>query len=429
MGTDTFQIAAQFALCIVATVLFARKLPRRDDFSLRAGIALMLALVLCVAAIMAGYTLYPTLTDDRSFVVAIGMFALVIAALTGGVCALWDAPVWTALFCASSGYLVQSIVFGLDRILHITGLVRGGYVENGVALIDVLSLWGCAAVVLAAFYLAFARHIEQGGLLGVRNPVMSLVVLVAMAATLVLDLAIKDILVYEMPFRYYLVLSGSYFAFCVFLLVVEYEVIYNQALKANVALMEHAVAEQGRQFELSRETISAVNRRVHDIRHHVAGILTEGDSNKEQLRQVLREVDVYDSAVKTGNAALDVVLTEKSLLCGNRGITFSCIADGTAVAHLPAPELYALFGSALDIAIEAVRALDDPTRRSVSLNVREQLGMATIAVDYYAAGQAQPEDSLAFEDLQQVVARHDGTLASGVRDGVLHLDILLPLPE
>ena len=434
MGNGTFQIAAQFVLCIVVTVLFARKLPRRDEFSLRAGIALMLALVFYTAAIMAGYTLYPTLTDDRSFLFAVCMFALVIAALTGGVCALWDAPVWTALFCASSGYLVQSIVIGLDRILHIAGIVNPGFSEGGVVPIaDVLSLGSCAIVTLVALFFTFARDLRRDGLLGIHNPVMFFAVLITMTVVLVLDLAIKDIMVYEVPHRYRMVLSVVYPAICIFILVAEFEVIYNQQLRESTALMEHTVAEQQRQFELSRETISAVNRRIHDIRHHVAGILDEGGSNKDQLKQVLREVDVYDSAVRTGNAALDVVLTEKSLVCRTRGITLSCIADGNAVAHLPAPELYALFGNALDYALGASRRLGDAERRSISLNVREQLGMALIGLEFFVDDGLRLVDGLpadgglTFEALRSVVGRHDGTLTCTVTNDVMHMDILLPV--
>jgi len=428
MSTGAFQVAAQLALCAIATYLFARRLPQRDDFALRAGVALAVLSVAYVVVVTLGYTLYPTLTDDLSFAAAVGMFSLVIAAFTGGVRTLWDAPFWTALFCASGGYLVQSIVLGLDRILHITGLVSGGFVESGaVPAMDVLSLTACAAVTLVALYLAYARDLRRDGLLGVNNPVMFFAVLVTMVVALVLDLAIKDVITYDMPQRYRVILSVVYLAVCVFILVAEFEVIYNQSLKASMSLMEHTVAEQRRQFELSRETISAVNRRVHDIRRHVAGILSTDVPSADQLRQVLREVDVYDSAIRTGNAALDVVLTEKSLLCRNRGVTLSCIADGSAVAHLPAPELYALFGNALDLAIESVRALDDPTRRSIALNVRAQLGMALVSVEHHAAGQAAPDSSLALEGLQQVVERHDGTLTRTVMDGVMHVDILLPL--
>jgi hypothetical protein len=41
----------------------------------------------------------------------------------------------------------------------------------------------------------------------------------------------------------------------------------------------------------------------------------------------------------SGNEALDTILSEKSLSCRRRGIAFSCIADGTALAHVSAADL------------------------------------------------------------------------------------------
>ena len=189
-------------------------------------------------------------------------------------------------------------------MVHITGLVRPGFEEN-LVLNDAVALWASSALVLVAFYFAFARRLERGGLLGIRNPVMFFSVGVAMAVTLILDLAIKDIMVYEMPYRYSVVLTVAYLVICVFILVAEFEVIYNQRLKTDVATMERTMAEQKRQFDLSRRTIDAINQRVHDIRHHVARLLTSGgaQTSLETLAQGVREIDIYDASVRTGNAA------------------------------------------------------------------------------------------------------------------------------
>lgn len=427
--------ASQFAILAIAAALYAWKLPRRDGFTARLCAAAIIAVGGGLLAVNLGYSLYPTLTDNMSFVTAILMFALVVAVLTLGVLALWDASPWTALFCSSSAYLVQSIAFGLDRVLHVTGVVRISYESNSV-IGDAVALWASTAVVLVLFYLAFARRLERSGLLAIRNPVMFFSVGVAMAVTLILDLAIKDIMVYEMPFRYSVVLSVAYLVICVFILVAEFEVIYNQRLKADVATMERTMAEQERQFDLSRRTIDAINQRVHDIRHHVARLLAnEGETapSSEVLSQVVREIDIYDAAVRTGNAALDVVLTEKSLLCRRAGITFSCIADGSALAHMSSPDLYALLGTALDDAIQAVREVEDESRRSISLNIRKQMGMAAIGIKNYRAGELRIVDGLpvgggvSLDTILSVVERYDGTVVYSMAGDVVSLDALIPM--
>lgn len=436
ISITTFQSVAQFILCIAATYLYARKLPERDGFRSRGIVVVLTAIAGCAAAIAAGYTLYPTLTDDPSFFMAIVMFAVVVAALTGFVLFLWDASLWTAFFCSSSAYLIQSIVLGLDRVLHVTGLVQSEFSQTGVPLVDALSMLVCAAVVFALFYWFVARRLERSVLLGVRNPIMAAAITIAMAVTLVFDLAIKDIMVFELPWRYSIVLVVIYLVVCIFILIAEYEILYNQRLQADVATIERAMAEQKHQFELSRETVDAINRRVHDIRHHVAKLLAGEDApadvSKETLREVVREISIYDAAVKTGNASLDVVLTEKGLLCRRDGITLSSVADGTALSFMAASDVYTLVGSAIDNAIDAVQTIEDGSRRSISFNLRSQMGMVSLSVENYFAGEIELVDGLpanrgiGIEKILTVVERYGGTLVCSIRDGVFHLDIIIP---
>ncbi|MBQ1449356.1 MAG: sensor histidine kinase, partial [Eggerthellaceae bacterium] len=157
-----------------------------------------------------------------------------------------------------------------------------------------------------------------------------------------------------------------------------------------------------------------------------------GAPAKEVLREVVREINVYDAAVKTGNASLDVVLTEKGLLCKRDGITLSSVADGTALSFMTAADIYTLVGNALDNAIDAVRSIDDEGRRSISLNLRSQLGMASLSVENYYAGEIRLVDGVpknegyGMEKILAVVERYGGTIVYTAEDGVFHLDALFP---
>lgn len=276
MNIETFQLAAFVALLLVGSWLFARVLKPRGRFPLRLATALAAAVLIAVVAHRLGFSLYPPLSDDMSFVSASASFAIVLTLLTLAVTFVWEAPPGTAVFCSSSAYLMQSIAMGLDRLVHFSGIMPVSPEEfsseaAAVPMADIVSLVISALVVYALTYLLLARRLERQSLLEVGNPVMAFAVGLSMLVTIILDLAIKDIAVFDVPFRYLMVLAGSYLAVCAFILVAEFEVIYSQRLRENVATMERTLAEQGRQYELSRDTISAVNRRVHDIRHQVAG--------------------------------------------------------------------------------------------------------------------------------------------------------------
>lgn len=434
MSILVFQAASQIACCAIATWLYAHHLSEQAHFPARMAAILIVGAAACGLAITSGYTLYPTLTDNASFIAALAMFTVVIIALTVAVAFLWKASPWAALFCASSGYLVQSIVYGLDRAAHVTGIVQVQYTGE-LDIVDVLSYTACAIIVLALFHRSITSRLQRSGLLGIRNPVMFFAVVLAMVVSLALDLSIKDILSYEIPFRYAVTLSIVYVAICAFIVIAEFEILYNQRLQTDMVTMERAMAEQERQFELSRSTIDAINRRVHDIRHHVIDLLADGGvaaPAKETLREVAREINVYDAAVKTGNASLDVVLTEKGLLCERDGITLSSVADGRALSFMAAADIYTLVGNALDNAVAAVSDVEGGERRSISFNLRSQMGMASLSVENYFAGKTALVDGLpvgegfGVEKMLAIVERYGGTIVCMADGDVFHLDVLIP---
>ena len=80
-------------------------------------------------------------------------------------------------------------------------------------------------------------------------------------------------------------------------------------------------------------------------------------------------IDIYDSMLKTGNEALDVIFAEKSLLCRKNDIKLNCIIDGAKLSFMETADIYVLFGNLMDNAMEAVEKLSDVDKRIVSVNV------------------------------------------------------------
>ena len=158
--------------------------------------------------------------------------------------------------------------------------------------------------------------------------------------------------------------------------------------------------------------------------------------------EISREVGVYDSVVKSGNDALDTILTEKSLYCEKHGITLSCIADGAALDFVEPTDLYSFFGNALDNAIEPVERLDDPERRSIGLVVRRCGDMASIYVENYFDGQVSftgeglprtrkadgTNHGFGMRSMRQIAEACGGSLNCNASGDVFSLDALLPLP-
>ena len=62
--------------------------------------------------------------------------------------------------------------------------------------------------------------------------------------------------------------------------------------------------------------------------------------------------------MKTGNRALDVVLTMERMICEGSDIEFSCLVNGALLNFMEESDIYSLFGNLLDNAIEEARPFD-----------------------------------------------------------------------
>lgn len=426
----------------LAVWLFSRALPLRQPSAPRVAGMLAAVGVAAVASVGLGFSVFPTLTDDFSFVTAVATFVGVLALAVAAQLVVWECSLWTAIFCCSMAYLLENLSSSVDMVLS----TAFPYTVLPPPLLEgSLRYWAAAAAVYAVAYLLLIRRVEKGGLLSISDPVMVVTAALAIVVNMMLDLVIKDIATptFGLPGHYVAVLRGIYLILCVYVMYSAYEIVYTRRLKLNMAAVERLRATEARQYEMSRENIEAINLKCHDLRHQIRELASGAAMvDGRVLDELGQQVDVYDSVVKSGNDALDTILTEKSLVCQKRGITLSVIADGALLDFMAPADLYSLFGNALDNAIEAVGALDDPERRSVSLIVRRAGDMASVHVENFFDGNVRfGEDGLPLtskadrfnhglgtRSMRLIVESYEGSLSASAQGDVFHLNALIPLP-
>ena len=353
-----------------------------------------------------------------------------------------------AMFCGSAAYIMQNLASGIEGLLLLLAVRWTGAREGDVLLRTAISLSSLALAYVPCyvFFVKSVRHagpvqVEDRGITGVFGLVILLVIL--------FDIMNKALAYGPTPLFILVTLRVVHGAICVFMLYAQYEMLFAQRARSEAATAQRLLAESQRQYELSRENIEAINIKCHDIRHQIRHLGEQGMAvDADVLADIAREVSVYDAVVRTGNDALDTILTEKSLVCEREGIELTCIADGSSLGFLTPAELYSLFGNALDNAIEATRQVEDPEGRSISLLVRRTGDMVSIHVENTCAGKAEFEDGLprtTKRDAQgmrdemnhgigtrsmRALAEHYGGIFSAAQDGdIFCLDIVLPLPD
>ena len=163
---------------------------------------------------------------------------------------------------------------------------------------------------------------------------------------------------------------------------------------------------------------------------------------EDYLDEIERSIQIYDSTIETGNEVLDTVLTEKSLYCEQHQITMTCVADGSKLGFLDGVDVYAIFGNALDNAIESVSALDDPEKRAIAVSVWTKSGLLLIQVENYFEGQLHFENGLplttkadksshgfGIRSIGYTVKKYGGHLTISAEDHLFLLSISIPLPQ
>lgn len=197
------------------------------------------------------------------------------------------------------------------------------------------------------------------------------------------------------------------------------------------------------QYEQSKRNIDHVNRTYHDLKHQIEVIREEADPAKRQsyLDDLESTVSGFGAQKNTGNPVLDVILTTKALECADSGIDFMCVVDGDALSFVSTLDLAALFGNALDNAIEAVTPVRDPERRLIKLAVYAKGQFVLITCDNYFLGELVTSDGViltrkkdrlrhgfGLTSIRRTAEKYGGSMTVSAQDNWFTVRILLPKP-
>lgn len=438
---------------LIPVLMLAAARPKREGFRRRAVLILAAVALITLATTPCGYLFILSADNPAAMnrVYSLLSSIVVLVCLPVVVMTLFDASIWQALFCASAGYTIQNLASGSTEaaflLLHqLFGIDAHFSLETGPFLPHPFSTFEATLIPLLLVYsVAFAFFVgpvRRNGLSDMEDKGMVLVLALVALVVISFDVLIKS-LDGTAGFVTLLALRALHGTVCGFVLFVQFEMLSRRSLEVELAENQRIAAERERQYELSRANIEAINVKCHDIRHQIHAAAAGGQTmDPGFLKDMEREVAIYDSQVKTGNEALDTVLTEKGLICEREGITLTTIADGKALSALRPSEVYSFFGNALDNAIEAVREIADPDLRTISLTVRRIGDLASIHIENYFAGTRSLVDGMpettkedtenhgfGTRSMQGIVSRHGGTLTYGSRGQAFIVDAMIPAAD
>lgn len=213
-------------------------------------------------------------------------------------------------------------------------------------------------------------------------------------------------------------------------------------LKTEMEFLQNTIQMQYDNYRITEESMTLVDQKYHDLKHQIHLLRSEVTSEEKlaYLDQMEEDVKGYEARNKTGNRGLDAVLTTKSLQCQDQEICLTCVVDGQALDFMNPMDISALFGNALDNAIEGVKKLSDPEKRLIHVSVARQKNFLRIRVENCYEGELQYENGVlattkqdkryhgfGMKSMKQIVEKYGGSMTISTKDGWFELRILFPI--
>ena len=122
------------------------------------------------------------------------------------------------------------------------------------------------------------------------------------------------------------------------LLYFQTELFKKSAMEKEMNALNLLYERQRQQYQVARQNVQIINKRCHELKVQIADLrkLSPEAVPQERIEEAERAARLYDANCNTGNEVLDVVLTEKSLLCESRGIQLNAVANGSCLGFIEA---------------------------------------------------------------------------------------------
>lgn len=289
----------------------------------------------------------------------------------------YDMKLSQAVFVVSVSYALQNCAFNVHQILS-----------------SLLPLFPNSAYILTAaltllfgtgYYFVFMRRIIREDDIGKGRGRL----LAVSGATLFIVYILGGLLAYfEHGVGVDIVCRVLLIICCLFAMLIQSGVFRESRLQKEKDMFKHLLQMEREQYRTAKENIELIDLKCHDLKHQISALRTIESEQKrnDYLDRIERAVMIYDSVAKTGNEALDVVLTEKSLICEKNSIKFTYMVDSDKLSFMDTIDVCTLFGNALDNAIESVLGVRDPEKRIVSFSVRSNGKLLRIRMENYFEG-------------------------------------------
>ena len=422
------------AQLLISLLIFVMFLPRRNFFVMR----VLIALSVYVMVVTVIWAIIRELNDGvPKYSPVFFLSATLFLGIAVGACFKTNA--FGALYYTTAAYAVQHAAYSVSNILlNLFGADWNKFLH--FLFFDVF-VYLAVASVFFAFVFSFRKKMNTCTY-DVRVFIVSLcIMVVCVLLSYSFDSVFAELLPLEVQLKEVRIYCNIYAIIgCIASVIIQFSFQTENRLTSEKEILNRLMNSEKKSHEMSKDVIDLINKKSHDLKQQLSVLEQLGDTKgiqnyTEELKDCL---DIYDSVVQTGNDALDIVISEKVLVCRKNDIAFSYLVDGKTLSFMNTVDIASLFGNALDNAIERQRA-ESADKRFINLNLTKKNGFIYIHIDNYCSEKIEFEDGMPLstkanngyhgfgtKSIGSIVDKYDGEVMMSVEDDVFNLDALIP---
>ena len=423
-----------------ATFLLTFNLKKRNNFIVRLIIGIIACLLITI--------LFPLFKNiSYTWWYSSIMFMFFFVCVMGLLMFVYDEAWQKIFFIAIIGYTIQHFAHEIYSLfanaLNLVETSSMGIYSSDVVDLANLSINVLQSVLYLDIYIAvyiflyffFGKRMRNNDV-----KVSSISILAITMIILLTDIILNSVLVYSKTYNrmYSIIVSIYNILCCAMIFYIQFAVTKTKVLENELQITSRLLHLSEDKYRESKENIDMINLKCHDLKHQIREFASKSSISQETINGLEDLINIYDSNMKTGNEALNLILTEKSLLCQKQNIKLTCLADCTKLGFINNEDLYSLFGNAIDNAIEAVMKINDPEKRSINLIVRNVHSFISITIENYYVGEifldsnGLPKTTKSNKDyhgfgtksIKMIVNKYNGDLKITTKKNIFTLAIL-----
>ena len=295
---------------------------------------------------------------------------------------VYDISFSAALSLSGAGYAVQHLAYQATSAIAVTGMLSDAG-EHRRLFMELIFF----PFIYVAGYFIFARSAKKDNHyknVDFRFDMLTLIILSICLGLSRLTRSDTDKMV---------ILSTAFYSMtcCILALIMQFSLRRNLKLQEENSTIRRMWEEDKKHYEISKENMELISIKAHDLKHKILSYSQK--LPQEELDDMKKTIDEYDTFYHTGNDAIDVILSEKGMRCEKEKIALTFLGDGKVLSFMDVMDIYSLVGNAVDNAIEALKGVTDVEKKTISINLENKGDITNLTIRNYFEGPLQLDDN------------------------------------